>query len=56
MQIMAESQLGEALADDEADKIVAFLESLTGSFPAVTIPTLPPESATTPRPTVEIRP
>lgn len=56
VQIMAESQLGEELSDDEADKIVAFLESLTGTRPQVTIPILPPESATTPRPTVEVRP
>lgn len=56
VQIMAESQLGEALDDGEAEQIVAFLESLTGPVPEVTIPTLPPETAATPRPTVEIRP
>ena len=54
VQIMAESQLGEELADDEADKIVAFLESLTGPVPEVSLPTLPPETVTTPRPTAEV--
>lgn len=54
VQIMAESQLGEALSDEEADSIVAFLDSLTGSVPEVTVPVLPAETATTPRPTAEI--
>jgi cytochrome c peroxidase len=50
VQIMAESQLGEELTDDEADKIVAFLGSLTGEMPVVEYPILPAETATTPRP------
>jgi len=54
VQIMAESQLGEALTDTEADQIVAFLESLTGEVPEVTYPILPPETAATPRPTAHI--
>ncbi|WP_422368730.1 cytochrome-c peroxidase [Pelagibius sp.] len=54
VQIMAESQLGEALSEEEADSIVAFLDSLTGSVPEVTLPVLPAETATTPRPTAEI--
>ncbi len=54
VQIMAESQLGEALSEEEADSIVAFLDSLTGSVPEVTVPVLPAETATTPRPTAEI--
>ncbi len=54
VQIMAESQLGEELADGEADKIVTFLESLTGPVPEVSLPTLPPETVTTPRPTTEV--
>lgn len=56
VQIMAESQLGEELADDEANLIVAFLNSLTGAVPAVTLPVLPPETSTTPRPSYEMLP
>ncbi len=56
VQIMAESQLGEALTDMETDQIVAFLESLTGEMPDVTVPVLPAETATTPRPTAEVLP
>ncbi len=56
VQIMAESQLGEAVTDEEADQIVAFLDSLTGTMPEVTVPILPPETATTPRPTAEVLP
>jgi cytochrome c peroxidase len=51
VEIMAESQLGEALKPEETSQIVAFLESLTGTLPAITLPNLPPETATTPRPT-----
>lgn len=54
VQIMAESQLGEELSDNEADQLVAFLESLTGDIPEVTYPVLPPETASTPRPTGEV--
>lgn len=55
VQIMAESQLGEALKDEEADQLVAFLGALTGTLAPVTLPVLPPETATTPRPTSEVR-
>ncbi|MHC0053281.1 cytochrome-c peroxidase [Actibacterium sp. D379-3] len=54
VQIMAESQLGEELADEEADQLVAFLGTLTGTVPEVTVPVLPTETATTPRPTAEV--
>ncbi len=54
VQIMAESQLGESLTETEVTQLVAFLGSLTGPVPPVTIPELPPETATTPRPTIEI--
>lgn len=50
VEIMAESQLGAELAVEEADAIVAFLESLTGALPEVVYPLLPAESADTPRP------
>ncbi len=56
VQIMAESQLGEELADGEADQIVAFLDALTGEVPDVTVPVLPAETDTTPRPSAEILP
>ncbi|MEZ5721064.1 MAG: cytochrome-c peroxidase [Paracoccaceae bacterium] len=56
VQIMAESQLGEELSDEEADQIVAFLDSLTGELPEITTPILPAETADTPRPTAEIIP
>ncbi len=54
VQIMAESQLGEALADEDAAAIVTFLDTLTGRVPEVTVPLLPAETAGTPRPTAEI--
>ncbi|WP_425493417.1 cytochrome-c peroxidase [Hoeflea prorocentri] len=54
VQIMAESQLGEELSDEEADAMVAFLESLTGTLPDITLPNLPPETQSTPRPVAEI--
>lgn len=54
VEIMAESQLGEALADAGAIQLVAFLDSLTGALPEVTMPVLPAEIAATPRPTAEV--
>jgi cytochrome c peroxidase len=55
VEIMAESQLGEALKPEETAQLVAFLESLTGTLPAITLPVLPAETATTPRPTTMIQ-
>jgi len=54
VEIMAESQLGESLAPQETAQIVAFLDSLTGTMPEVTLPVLPAETATTPQPTAMI--
>ncbi|MBU3261060.1 cytochrome-c peroxidase [Roseovarius sp. PS-C2] len=54
--IMGTSQLGTELNDDEVDKIVAFLGSLTGEVPQVTYPILPNETLDTPRPTGEVVP
>lgn len=54
VEIMAESQLGEALSDEEATQMVAFLDSLTGTLPEVALPVLPAETAGTPRPTAEV--
>jgi cytochrome c peroxidase len=56
VQIMAESQLGADMTETEVDQIVAFLGSLTGTMPPVTLPVLPPETADTPRPTAEVLP
>jgi cytochrome c peroxidase len=44
VSIMGAAQLGLALSDDENKKIVAFLKSLTGRQPDVTLPILPPRT------------
>ncbi|WP_283177969.1 cytochrome-c peroxidase [Gemmobacter sp. 24YEA27] len=56
VEIMAESQLGEALHPEETTQIVAFLDSLTGTMPQVVLPVLPAETATTPHPLTAILP
>lgn len=56
VEIMGEAQLGETLNDEEAGAITAFLESLTGKQPEVMLPNLPAETATTPRPSEDIKP
>ena len=55
VQIMAELQLGQELSDDEASKLVSFLDTLTGKMPEVTYPVLPQETADTPRPTGQVK-
>lgn len=50
VEIMGSSQLGIKLADDDADKIVAFLATLTGDQPRVEYPILPAGTDTTPQP------
>ncbi len=52
--IMGSSQLGATLTDDETDKIVAFLHTLTGEQPIVQHPVLPPITDTTPGPELGI--
>jgi cytochrome c peroxidase len=47
---MADIQLGIPVNDQEADRIVAFLLTLTGEPPEMTIPMLPPSAPETPRP------
>lgn len=54
VEIMAESQLGEALQPEETAQLVAFLDSLTGTMPEVSLPVLPAETDGTPRPTQEV--
>ncbi|QBG34803.1 cytochrome-c peroxidase [Litorilituus sediminis] len=50
VEIMADVQLGRTLSKDESAKIVAFLQSLTGEQPKVTLPSLPPSTYKTPQP------
>jgi len=50
VNIMAEYQLGLALTDNETEKIVAFLRTLTGDQPPIIYPILPPSTANTPEP------
>ncbi len=52
--IMGAAQLGINISDAEAEKIVAFLESLTGKQPQVTLPVLPPISVSTPGPVLDV--
>ncbi len=48
--IMATSQLGEEMSDEEIKKITAFLKTLTGEQPKVDYPILPVETHETPKP------
>lgn len=41
VRIMAKVQLNKTLSNDDVDKIVAFLNTLTGEFPTQTMPRLP---------------
>lgn len=52
VKIMGETQLGVTLTEEEIDKIVAFLDSLTGEIPkdALQLPVLPPSRPDTPKP------
>ncbi len=52
VRIMAKKQLGVKLSDREVKYIVAFLKSLTGKRPEITLPVLPPSSEKTPKPDV----
>ncbi|ANT54485.1 cytochrome-c peroxidase [Mesorhizobium amorphae] len=52
--IMGTTQLGEELTQEEIDRLVAFLNSLTGKVPEVAYPILPAETAATPRPVSQI--
>ena len=50
--IMAQTQLGKDLSQEQTDEIVAFLHSLTGKIPdnMRTLPLLPPSDNNTPKP------
>jgi cytochrome c peroxidase len=41
VRVMAKTQLNKELSDDDVNAIVAFLHSLTGEFPELTLPRLP---------------
>ncbi|HZG21801.1 MAG TPA: cytochrome-c peroxidase [Herbaspirillum sp.] len=47
---MARVQLGRQFSADENAKVVAFLKTLTGEQPRVSLPVLPPSTEKTPRP------
>ncbi|HHH46966.1 MAG TPA: cytochrome-c peroxidase [Thiotrichales bacterium] len=47
VRVMAKTQLDKELTDAQVADLVAFLESLTGEFPAQTMPQLPPSPGTT---------
>jgi len=53
VDIMGDVQLGTDLNDKEIDKISAFLRTLTGMQPEVTVPILPPNTDHTPHPILE---
>lgn len=48
--VMGTAQLGTEINDEEAAKIAAFLQALTGEVPTVEYPVLPAETSDTPRP------
>ena len=50
VEVMGRIQLGRRYTADETAKIVAFLKTLTGEQPVLTMPQLPPSSDLTPRP------
>lgn len=51
VDIMGRLQLGKQFTEKENAQIVAFLKTLTGDQPMITMPILPPSSDKTPRPT-----
>ena len=55
VSVMGSAQLGEELTNADAEAIVAFLHSLTGTMPTITYPVLPAETRATPRPSGEVK-
>ncbi len=47
VRVMAKTQLDKTLTDNQVQDIVAFLDSLTGEFPHITMPRLPETANTT---------
>ena len=56
VKTMANVQLGQTLTDAEAGDIVAFLKTLTGERPKISLPLLPPSTNTTPHPDLSVAP
>lgn len=54
--VMGDAQLGADLNDEDVGLIVEFLGSLTGTLAPQTLPVLPAETKTTPRPTAAVLP
>jgi cytochrome c peroxidase len=54
--VMGATQLGIQLDEGQTQKIVAFLDTLTGKQPEVVYPILPPSSPTTPHPMLAVKP
>lgn len=54
VDVMAWHQLGRKLKKNENSELVAFLKTLTGKQPEITLPALPPSMAKTPRPDVGV--
>ncbi|HID66162.1 MAG TPA: cytochrome-c peroxidase, partial [Aquificaceae bacterium] len=54
VRIMAKTQLGKELTDQQVKDIVAFLKALTGKIPkhALEVPVLPASAENTPKPNV----
>ncbi|GJQ60414.1 MAG: cytochrome-c peroxidase [Candidatus Scalindua sp. AMX11] len=50
VNVMTEYQLGISLSNEENEKIVAFLKTLTGEQPQIVLPILPPSTKATPQP------
>ena len=50
VDLMGRLQLGREFNKDENAKIVAFLKTLTGQQPQLTMPMFPPSTDKTPRP------
>ena len=50
VEIMGRLQLGRKYSEDEIEKIVAFLKTLTGKQPQMMLPILPPSNNATPKP------
>jgi cytochrome c peroxidase len=54
VRVMGSSQLGAELTEDQVDRIVAYLATLTGRQPQVEYPILPPHTPDTPRPDITV--
>lgn len=50
IEVMAQSQLGQTLDDGQLEKLSAFMLSLTGELPEITLPQLPASTERTPHP------